>query len=70
MHSGPFILMEFERAKPVVHLEHYRSAVTLTDGGDARDFQTAADTVRRTAMSPDGTAELIAEIADKMETMT
>jgi transcriptional regulator with XRE-family HTH domain len=67
MHSGPFVLMEFERAKPVVHLEHYRSAVTLTDGGDAQDFQTAADIVRRRAMSPARTAELITETTDKME---
>lgn len=68
MHSGPFLLLEFRRATPVVHLEHYRSAVTLTDARDARDFRDAKDKVREVAMSPDRTTELIAEVADKMET--
>lgn len=67
MHSGPFMLLQFRRAKPVVHLEHYRSAVTLTDSRDAQDFHTAAYMVREAAMSADRTAELIAEVADKME---
>lgn len=70
MHSGAFILMEFARARPVIHLEHYRSSLTLTDGGDGQDYQAAADMVRRAAMSPDDTAALIADVAKRLETGT
>lgn len=70
MHSGPFILIEFKRARPVVHLEHYRSTATLTDHGDAKDFQDAVDMVHERTLSPGRTVELITEIADQMETAT
>lgn len=65
--EGPFVLIEFTRGDPVVQLEHYRSATTLTDRGDVRDYQTAADSLRREAMSPEATMELIAKMADEME---
>jgi hypothetical protein len=68
LHNGAFVLMEFARARPVVHLEHYRSSVTLTDGSDATDYQAAAEQIRRAAMSTDDTAALIADIAQRMET--
>lgn len=67
MHSGAFVLMQFEKAKPVIHLEHYRSSVTLTDGGDGKDYQAAADMVRRAAMSTDDSAALIADVAQRLE---
>jgi transcriptional regulator with XRE-family HTH domain len=62
--EGPFVLIDSDRTRPVVHLEHYRSATTLTDARDVRDFQDAADSVRRDAMSPASTTELIAKLAD------
>lgn len=65
--EGPFVLFEFDRQQPVVQLEHYRSATTLTDRGDVRDYQAAADTIRQHAMSPAATDELIAKTADEME---
>lgn len=65
--EGPFVLIEFERTKPVVHLEHYRSSTTITDVGDVRDYRTAADTLRTAAMTPDATTALITEIADETE---
>jgi transcriptional regulator with XRE-family HTH domain len=68
--EGPFVLIEFDRAKPVVHLEHYRSSTTITDARDVRDYQSAADSLRRVAMSPAATEELIAELADEMEHTT
>jgi transcriptional regulator with XRE-family HTH domain len=69
--EGPFVLLEFDNnRKPVVYLEHYRSATALTDGGDVRDYQAAVDATRRKAMSPDDSAELIARLADKMECIT
>jgi hypothetical protein len=68
--EGPFVLIEFERARPVVHLEHYRSSTTITDAGDVKDYQAAADILRRVAMSPAATAELIAKLADETEHAT
>lgn len=68
--EGPFILIEFARGKPVVHLEHYRSSATITDAKDVRDYQAAADTILREAMSPEDTAGLIAERANEMECTT
>ncbi|MEV0699384.1 DUF5753 domain-containing protein [Saccharopolyspora sp. NPDC050389] len=65
--EGPFVLIEFERAKPVVHLEHYRSSTTITDASDVKDYLAAADTVRRDALSADHTTALIRQIADDME---
>ncbi|MGW3469789.1 helix-turn-helix domain-containing protein [Saccharopolyspora sp. NPDC000995] len=65
--EGPFVLIEFDRAKAVVHLEHYRSSTTITDATDVKDYQTATDSVRKAALSADLTASLIAEIADEME---
>ncbi|MGH3629352.1 MAG: DUF5753 domain-containing protein, partial [Sciscionella sp.] len=49
--EGPFVLLEFERSKPVVQLEHYRSTVTLTNVRDVEDYRAATDTIRRDAMS-------------------
>lgn len=65
--EGPFVLLQFDKARPVVQLEHYRSATTLTDGSDVKDYQNAAEALRRDAMSPVSTTELIAEIVDEME---
>ncbi|CAM3066486.1 helix-turn-helix transcriptional regulator [Saccharomonospora xinjiangensis] len=68
--EGAFVLIEFEKAAPVVQLEHYRSATTLTDRRDVRDYQTAADTMRQQAMSPADTEEFIASLASGMESGT
>ncbi len=65
--EGAFVLIEFEKAPPVVQLEHYRSATTLTDRRDVRDYQAAADTMRQQAMSPTATEEFIASLLSEME---
>lgn len=65
--EGPFVLIEFDQTKPVVQMEHYRSTATLTDARDVRDYQAAVDTLRKDAMSPEATSELIAKLADEME---
>lgn len=68
--EGPFVLIEADGVKPVVHLEHYRSSATITDAKDVRDFQAAAETLRREAMGPEDTSELIAKTIDGMEQPT
>lgn len=61
-HAGAFILYEFDDLPPVVYLEHHRSGSFLVDKADIAEYQTAAETLRREAMSPDTTAGLIADV--------
>lgn len=65
--AGPFVLMEFPVAKPIVHFEHHRSSMFLPDKRDIEDMRTAATAVRGMAMSPEETSELIAAITEEME---
>lgn len=65
--EGAFVLIEFTKGPAVVHLEHYRSATTLTESKDVRDYQTAAESLRSRAMSPAATEGLIRKIAADME---
>lgn len=64
--AGSFVLIESETGTSAVHLEHYRSSSTLT-GRDVRDYQDAAEALRRDAMNPSASSRLIADVADKLE---
>jgi transcriptional regulator with XRE-family HTH domain len=69
MLAGPFELIEFAKARPIVHLEHHRAAAFLWDEDDVREFMEAAEELRRkVAMSPSDSVGLIAEIVNGMET--
>lgn len=68
MMAGPFILLEFPTATPIVHLEHYRASAFLWEEHDVAAFVTAPDEIRKRAMTPDRTSEVIREIAQGMET--
>lgn len=65
--EGPFVLIEVAKGPAVVQLEHYRSATTLTEPRDVRDYQAAVDTIRQHAMSPAATEGLIVKLANEME---
>lgn len=65
--AGPFILLEFPTAPPIVHLEHYRASATLWEGEDVQEFITAAEEVHNIAMSPAKSVQFIAEIVNGME---
>lgn len=67
--AGPFELIEFPKASPVVHLEHHRSSAFLWEGDDVREFVDAANEVRKLAMTPAESAEAIAWIVNGQETM-
>jgi transcriptional regulator with XRE-family HTH domain len=60
---GPFIVLEFADAPPVVHLEHYRAGVFLWEYGDVRSFMVAADEMTQKAMTPARSAMAIAGLA-------
>jgi hypothetical protein len=60
-HAGAFILYEFESMPAAVHIEHYRSGVVIGDEADVAAYKTAAETIRRAAMSPEQSVGLIAD---------
>ncbi|MGJ7907630.1 helix-turn-helix domain-containing protein [Actinopolyspora sp. H202] len=66
-HTGPFVLLEFTKADPVVHLEHHRSSATLRDKEDVAAFRDARDHLGRVAMSPAGSVEHITTVANRLE---
>jgi transcriptional regulator with XRE-family HTH domain len=69
MLAGPFELIEFAKAPPIVHLEHHRAAAFLWEEDDVRSFVEAAERLRKeVAMSPEESAELIAGIVKGKET--
>jgi transcriptional regulator with XRE-family HTH domain len=68
-HLGQFIIYESADLPPTVYLEHHRSGAFLVDEADVSAYQTAAEQIRREAMSPDQSAGLIADaIAEPLET--
>lgn len=68
MMAGPFILLEFPTATPIVHLEHYRASAFLWEEQDVAAFVTAPNEIRKRAMAPDRTSRVIEDIAKGMET--
>lgn len=67
--AGPFILYEFTESPPIVHLEPFRSSSFVYNNEDVSDYRRAADTLRReVAMSPQESAELIANVIKEQET--
>lgn len=66
-HDGAFVLYEFPKAAPIVHLEHYRGPAFLYDAKDVQAYQEETDTLARAAMSPVESVELMAAIADQLE---
>ncbi|AOS65969.1 helix-turn-helix domain-containing protein [Actinoalloteichus hymeniacidonis] len=59
--EGPFLLLEFSKARPIVHLEHRRATVFLDRAEHVSDFTQVADILRAEAMSSEQSRELIAE---------
>jgi hypothetical protein len=71
MLAGPFELIKFPKAGPVVLLDHHRSSAFLWEPDDVAAFIEAADKVREeVAMTPEESAEVIADIVNGMEKTT
>ena len=66
-HDGAFVLYEFPKASPIVHLEHYRGPAFLYDAKDVSSYLQAVDTLANAAMSPDESAELMTAVGDELE---
>jgi hypothetical protein len=68
--AGPFVIYDFEAAPSIVLLEHHRTGAFVFEQDDVAAFTAAAGEIRRVAMSPDDSTELIAEIAQQLERTT
>lgn len=65
--AGPFILLEFDTAPPSVHLEHYRSSVSLWEEEDVQGFKSAVERITEAAMTPARTVEVIEGLLNGLE---
>lgn len=66
--TGPFIVYDFDDSPSIIHIEHFRSSAFLYEEGDVKAYkETALQTLRGKAMSPEASAELIASKRRKME---
>lgn len=68
--SAPCIIYEFDSMPTTVYLEGHRSSAFIVDPSVVAEYQAAAETLRREAMSPTATAGLIADAipSSSMET--
>lgn len=66
-HNGSFVLFEFPKASPIVHLEHYRGPAFIYDQKDVEAYRKALVTVTDAAMNPEESADLMATIAEQIE---
>lgn len=66
--AGPFELIEFPTARPVVHLEHVSSSVTLWEEEDVKSFIDSSGMIQKAAMTPADSAGVIEDIVNGMET--
>lgn len=67
-HMGSFVLLEFAKADPIVHVEHLSTTAFLRDRADVEAHRGARTDLEQVAMSPDESVGLIADVIDKMET--
>lgn len=66
-HAGAYILFEFAKSAPIVHMEHFSSSAFLHKERDVIAYEKASTTLRELAMSPADSAELIAKIRSDLE---
>ncbi|WP_223840401.1 DUF5753 domain-containing protein [Saccharopolyspora pogona] len=66
-HSGQFMLFEFPKAPPLVHLEHLGFAAFLTSPGVVTTYSEALSTLGAASMTPDDSMELIAACTVRAE---
>ncbi|MGW3470450.1 Scr1 family TA system antitoxin-like transcriptional regulator [Saccharopolyspora sp. NPDC000995] len=66
-HMGSFIVFEFPKASPIVHMEHYRSSVSLHNSGIATAYKEAVTSLHELTMTPEASVEFIAKRADELE---
>lgn len=65
--EGRFMLLDSDTAYPVVHLEHYRASMTITDSTDVRAYQESVEQLDRVALSESASTEMIIDLIKNEE---
>lgn len=65
--DGPYVLLNFAKAQPLVHLEHKRSGIFVDEPDDVEVFTQTTETLRTTALDPNRSHEFIVSIAHEYE---
>lgn len=60
--AGPFGLIEFDKARPIIFLDHHASSAILWEASEVAKFVAAVEEVKEKAMSPERSTGLIASI--------
>lgn len=66
-HNGSFVLFEFPKATPTIHLEHYRGPTFLHDSQDVEAYREALGSLIETTLSSEQSLALMADIAEQLE---
>jgi len=65
--SGSYVLLEFAKARTIVHLEHKRSSLFLDEPDDIAPFVATVDTLRNVALDPIRSIECLKSLAVEYE---
>lgn len=63
--DGSYVLLEFAKARPIVHLEHKRSSIFVDQPDDVSPFRAATDTLVSTALAPVDSVEFLSGMAEE-----
>lgn len=66
-HEGAFVLYQFPKAAPLVHLEHYRGPAFLYEQDDVSVYVNELTALSELALTHDRSVELVTALADDME---
>jgi transcriptional regulator with XRE-family HTH domain len=65
--DGPYVLLNFAKAQPLVHLEHKRSGIFVDEPDDVEVFTQTTETLQATALDPNRSHQFIVSIAHEHE---
>ena len=65
--DGSYVVLQFDKAPTLVHLEHLRSSLFVDSPADVQPFLDAADTLATQALDPAASADLLTTAADDYE---
>lgn len=66
-YMGMFMTLTFDRARPIVHLEHHRSSAFIYEGIDVVEFISLGEQLQELALSPEDSTTLIDDIRKNWE---
>ena len=62
---GPFMLLEFPKAKSIVHFEHHRASAFIFDDNDVTAYVGLGRRLSELALTPDESVLLIGQIREE-----